>query len=166
MRTPTTAAAPKAASRAPKAPDAIALLKEDHREVAKLFAAYDKLGDGAKATKLKLVRQICLELLVHMQVEEEILYPAMLAELPREEDLHDEALVEHEGAKSVIALLQSMEPGDAFYDARVKVLSEYIEHHVKEEHEEVFPKLQKSALDLREIGMRLAFRKAELLARA
>jgi hemerythrin-like domain-containing protein len=146
----------------PKAPDAIALLKSDHSAVSKMFEAYDKLGDRANVQKLKLARTICNELKVHTQIEEEIFYPAVEAVLPKEQDLLDEAQVEHDGAKDLIAQLDKMQPDDDLFDAKVTVLSEYIKHHVKEEHEDMFPKVRKTKLDLRELGMRLAFRKAEL----
>jgi hemerythrin-like domain-containing protein len=144
------------------APDAIALLKADHAAVTALFEQFDKAGDKAAAKKLKLARTICNELKVHTQIEEEIFYPAVLAVLPKEKDLMDEAEVEHEGAKKLIAEIDAMQPGDDLFDAKVTVLSEYIKHHVKEEHTEMFPKVRKTKLDLREVGMRLAFRKAEL----
>ena len=144
------------------APDAIALLKEDHRTVTSLFEQFEKAGKGAKARKLKLARTICNELKVHTQIEEEIFYPAVEAVLPKEKDLLDEAEVEHDGAKKLIAEIDGMQPDDDLFDAKVTVLSEYIKHHVKEEHTEMFPKVKKSKLDLRELGMRLAFRKEEL----
>ena len=153
----------KAPPKATKAPDAIALLKEDHRTVSALFEQFDKLvGKGAKEKKLKLARTICKELKVHTQIEEEIFYPALNTVLPKEKDLLDEAQVEHDGAKNLIAQLDSMEPDDDKFDARVTVLGEYIKHHVQEEHEEMFPKVRKTKLDLQELGMRMAFRKAEL----
>ena len=146
-----------------KAPDAISLLKEDHRRVAALFAEFDQLvGSNASAKKLKLARRICNELKVHAQIEEEIFYPAVRAVLPKEKDLLDEAQVEHDGAKQLIGQIDAMEPGEDRFDAKVTVLGEYIKHHVKEEQDEMFPKVRKTPLDLRELGMRLAFRKAEL----
>jgi len=151
-----------ATARRATAPDAIALLKEDHKKVSDLFAQYEKLGDKAKVAKLKLARKICAELKVHTQIEEEILYPAARAYLPKQDDLLDEAQVEHNGAKQLMAELDAMQPDDDLFDAKVTVLSEYIKHHVKEEHEEMFPKLRKTELDLQELGMRLAFRKTEL----
>ena len=107
-------------------------------------------------------RRICKELKVHTQIEEEIFYPATRAALPKEDDLLDEAQVEHDGAKDLIRQLDAMKPEDDFFDAKVTVLGEYIKHHVKEEHEEMFPKVRKTKLDLRELGMRMAFRKQEL----
>ena len=160
MKTPS-----KPASRV-TAPDAITLLKTDHSTVSKLFAEYDKLGDKAHAKKLKLARKICNELKVHAQIEEEIFYPATRAALPKEDDLLDEAQVEHNGAKDLIAQLDAMQPGDELFDAKVTVLGEYIKHHVKEEHEDMFPKVRKTDLDLKELGMRMAFRKAELSKQA
>lgn len=151
-----------AARKVVKAPDAIALLKKDHATVDAMFKQYDKLGDKAQAKKLKLARTICKELKVHTQIEEEIFYPATRAVLPKEDDLLDEAQVEHDGAKKLIAELDTMKPGDDLFDAKVTVLSEYIKHHVKEEHTEMFPKVRKTKLDLNELGMRMAFRKAEL----
>ena len=152
----------KAASKAKTAPDAITLLKEDHAKVSAMFKQYDKLSDKANATKLDLARKICKELKVHTQIEEEIFYPATRAALPKEGDLLDEAQVEHDGAKDLIRQLDAMKPEDDFFDAKVTVLGEYIKHHVKEEHEEMFPKVRKTKLDLRELGMRMAFRKQEL----
>jgi hemerythrin-like domain-containing protein len=153
----------KAARKSPTAPDAIALLKEDHRNVGAMFEQYDKLGDKAHAKKLALARKICKELKVHTQIEEEIFYPATRAVLPKEDDLLDEAQVEHDSAKELIRQLDAMKPGDDLFDAKVTVLGEQIKHHVKEEHEDMFPKVRKTKLDLHEIGMRLAFRKQELL---
>ncbi|MDQ3026503.1 MAG: hemerythrin domain-containing protein [Pseudomonadota bacterium] len=156
------AAAKKAGS---KGPDAIVLLKDDHRTVSQMFARYDKLGDSAHAAKLKLARTVCKELKVHTRIEEEIFYPAIEKVLPKEKDLLDEAAVEHEGAKKLIAELDRMKPGEDLFDAKVKVLAEYIKHHVKEEHEEMFPKVRKTDLDLRALGMRMAARKRVLAKR-
>ena len=152
----------KPTKKSPTAPDAIALLKADHATVSALFEQFEKAGDKALAKKLKLARTICNELKVHTQIEEEIFYPAVEAALPKEKDLLDEAEVEHDGARKLIAEIDRMQPGDDLFDAKVTVLSEYIKHHVKEEHTEMFPKVKKTGLDLRELGMRLAFRKEEL----
>jgi hemerythrin superfamily protein len=147
------------ASRAPA--DAIALLKADHALVEDLFEKYEKArGDDRKAA---LAGQICNELKVHTRIEEEIFYPAA-REVLREEDLIDEATVEHQGAKDLIAQIESGKPGDDLYDAKVKVLSEYIKHHVKEEHQEMFPQVRKTRLDLKELGERMQARKTELKA--
>ena len=110
-------------------PDAIALLKADHRKVETLFEKFEKAKDAA--TKKSLAQQICTELSVHTAIEEEIFYPACTGKI--EEDLVKEAYVEHDGAKVMIAEIEAGKPGDEFYDAKVKVLSEQIKHHVKEE---------------------------------
>jgi len=150
------------AARKTTAPDAIALLKADHAKVTAMFQQYDKLTDRAQAKKLDLARRICNELKIHTRIEEEIFYPAVRAALPKEDDLLDEAKVEHDGAKDLIRQIEAMQPGDDLFDAKVTVLGEYVKHHVKEEQNEMFPKVRKTKLDLREIGMRLAFRKEEL----
>jgi hemerythrin-like domain-containing protein len=146
--------------------DAIALLIEDHNEVKSKFDAYDKLGDRAHVAKKKLVDEICLALTVHMGAEEEIFYPAVEGIDKKEKELVDEATVEHAGAKDLIAQLQSMEPGDDLYDAKVKVLSEQIEHHVKEEEEEMFPNARKAKLDLVALGEAIAQYKQQALETA
>lgn len=146
---------------AAKGKDAIALLKADHALVQGLFDQFEKArGNDRKGA---LAKKICQELRVHTRIEEEILYPAAREAL-REEDLIDEAEVEHAGAKDLIAQIESSKPGADLYDAKVTVLGEYIKHHVKEEHEEMFPKLRKTKLDLTEIGARLEARKTELQA--
>jgi len=114
-----------ATARRATAPDAIALLKEDHKKVSDLFAQYEKLGDKAKVAKLKLARKICAELKVHTQIEEEILYPAARAYLPKQDDLLDEAQVEHNGAKQLMAELDAMQPDDDLFDAK-SVLEDYV----------------------------------------
>lgn len=141
--------------------DAIALLKADHGTVSELFADYEKANSGTK--KKALVTEICTELSVHAQVEEEIFYPAVKTAL-KDKLLVPEATVEHAGIKELIAQLEGVEPGGVIYDAKVKVLSEYVEHHVKEEQGEMFPKVKASSLDLVELGARMATRKADLLA--
>jgi hypothetical protein len=143
--------------------DAIALLKADHRKVEALFEKFEK-AKGA-AAKRKLVEEICTELSVHATIEEEIFYPACNGEV--EEDLLNEAYVEHDGAKVMIAELMGSDPGHDFYDAKVKVLSEEIKHHVKEEEkpgEGIFAQARKAEVDMDELGARLAARKEELLA--
>ena len=147
-----------------KAQDAIALLKEDHRTVEKLFADFEKAkGDGRKQ---ELAREICLELSVHAKIEEEIFYPACEGEV--EEDLVKEAYVEHDAAKVMIAEIMAADgAGDDFFDAKVKVLQEEIEHHVEEEEKRVegmFSQARKADVDLDALGEQLAVRKEELLA--
>lgn len=147
----------------PEAQDAIALLKADHRTVEELFAKFEK-ASGSSA-KEKIARQICLELSVHATIEEEIFYPACDGKI--EDDLLKEAYVEHDGAKVLIAEIGSGEPSEEFYDAKVTVLQEQIEHHVKEEEKRLdgmFAQAKKADLDLDALGQQLAQRKAELLA--
>lgn len=143
--------------------DAIALLKQDHRTVEDLFAQFEKAsGDGRKQ---KLAEQICLELSVHTRIEEEIFYPACDGKV--EEDLLKESYVEHDAAKMLIAQIMAGGPDDEFYDSKVKVLQEEIEHHVEEEEKRVeglFSQARKADLDMDALGEQLATRKAELTA--
>ena len=154
-------AASKAKSDASKDMDAIALLKADHRKVEELFESYEK--SKSKSAKAKYAQQICMELTIHATIEEEIFYPAVKGEV--EDDMLDEAYVEHDGAKMMIAELLAGQPDDPFYDAKVKVLSEEIKHHVKEEEQRdgIFAQAKKAGVDMAELGGRLASRKAELL---
>jgi hemerythrin superfamily protein len=144
--------------------DAIAMLTADHREVKAMFEQYEALGDRAKASKKKLADRICDALTLHATVEEEIFYPAVRAASKDAADLLDEALVEHAGAKDLIAQIQEMDPEDDLYDAKVKVLGEQIDHHVGEEEGEMFPKAKKAGLDLVALGNEMAMRKDELAA--
>ena len=141
--------------------NAIQLLKADHREVEGMFSQFEKTN--GMATKAKLAEQICLALKVHTQIEEEIFYPAARDALS-DEEMVDEAVVEHAAAKDLIAEIEAMEPGEDLFDAKVKVLSEQIEHHVEEEEKEMFPKLQKTDMDMRALGVRMAQRKTELMS--
>jgi len=146
-----------------KTQDAIALLKEDHRTVEKLFKDFESAkGDGRKEA---LAQQICLELSVHAAIEEEIFYPACDGKV--EDDLLKEAYVEHDGAKVLIAEILAGSPSDEFYDSKVKVLQEQIEHHVEEEEkrmEGLFSQARKAGLDMDALGAELAARKQELTA--
>ena len=153
--------APQKTAPAPK--DAIAMLKADHEAVSHLFAEYEKTR--SVANKKALVAEICTALSVHAQIEEEIFYPAVKAAL-KDKLLVPEAKVEHGGVKDLIAQLKGAEPDGEMYDAKVKVLSEYVKHHVKEEQDEMFSKVKASSLDMVEIGARMAARKQELLAQA
>jgi hemerythrin superfamily protein len=141
--------------------DAIALLKQDHRTVEELFAKFEKAtGDGRKQA---IAEEICLDLSVHAQIEEEIFYPACEGKV--DEDLLKESYVEHDGAKVLIAEILAGGPDDEFYDAKVKVLSEEIEHHVEEEEkrmEGLFAQARKAGLDMDALGQQLAARKQEL----
>jgi hemerythrin superfamily protein len=144
-----------------KTQDAIALLKADHRAVEELFEKFEKAT--ASERKRKLAEEICLELSVHAEIEEEIFYPACEGKV--DEDLLKESYVEHDGAKVLIAEIMNGGPSDEFYDAKVKVLQEEIEHHVEEEEkrlEGLFAQARKADLDLDELGQQLASRKAEL----
>jgi len=143
-------------------PLAITLLKKDHREVEGWFDEYEQLE--ADAEKLALFKKIALALKVHTQIEEEIFYPDERGEV--EDDMLDEAYVEHDGAKKLIAEIEAMKPGEEYYDAKVKVLGEYIKHHVKEEEQPggIFAQAKRGDEDLDAMGERLKARKQELMA--
>jgi hypothetical protein len=143
--------------------DAIALLKQDHRDVEELFEKFEKASGSDR--KRKLAEEICLALSVHTELEEKIFYPACEGEV--EEDLLKEAYVEHDGAKVLIAEILKGSPSDDFYDAKVKVLQEEIEHHVKEEEESggVFSQARKAKLDLDSLGAKMAALKSDLTQR-
>jgi hemerythrin superfamily protein len=146
-----------------KTPDAIALLKQDHRSVEELFDEFEDAEDGEG---IEIAQRICQMLTVHAQIEEEILYPAAKNALSEDEEQSDlvwEAEVEHASAKELIAKIEEMQEQDEAYNATVKVLSEYIKHHVKEEEGQLFPALKKSELDLKELGAQLFERKQELM---
>lgn len=142
-------------------PLAVTLLKKDHREVEGWFDEFEQLE--AEAEKLALFQKIATALKVHTQIEEEIFYPESRGEV--EDDLLDEAYVEHDSAKKMIAEIEGMKPSAEFYDAKVKVLGEYIKHHVKEEEQPggLFAQAKKSGEDLEEMGQRLKARKDELM---
>ena len=150
------------AQRRAKAGDAIALLKADHRQVEGWFEEFEKARSDSK--KQELAEKICAALKAHTTIEEEIFYPAFL-EATEDEDIHHEAEVEHEGAKNLIAEIESGGSGDEYFDARVTVLSEMIKHHVKEEEKRdgMFAKAKASGMDLREIGEQMQSRKEEIL---
>ena len=146
--------------------DAIKLLTADHKEVKALFKEYEKLvkDEAGDEEKQALAEQICTMLTVHATAEEELFYPAARDALGDDEDLVDEADVEHSTAKELIAQIQGSSPDDPHYDAKVKVLGEYIDHHGKEEEGEIFPKAKKGGLDTAAIGAEIAARKEELMA--
>lgn len=150
------------ATAATKYKDAIALLVHDHREVKKAFKKYESLGEKAFVSKKKLADQICLALTKHTVIEEEIFYPAARKALGHSADLIDEALVEHASAKDLIVQIQSMSAEEGLFDAKVKVLSEQIDHHVAEEENEMFPKMRTTKLDLVELGEYMSARLDEL----
>jgi hemerythrin superfamily protein len=148
--------------------DAIDLLKEDHRKVQDMFEEFKRLHEskegGTEGMKQDLMDAVCQALTVHAQIEEEIFYPAAREALPDEDDLMNEAAVEHSGAKDLIAQIEEGSAEDPMTCARFMVLSEQIDHHVKEEQEEMFPKILDSEMDTQAIGERLSARKAELEA--
>jgi hemerythrin superfamily protein len=148
-----------------KAPDAIALLKADHQQVKEWFSQFDKTN--SRSRKQQLATSICDALMVHTTIEEEIFYPAFI-EATGDKDLHHEAVVEHAGAKKLIAEIQGMSSGDDYFDAKVTVLSEMIKHHVKEEEQRggMFAEAKKSDMDLVSLGERLQARKKALQAQA
>jgi hypothetical protein len=144
-------------------PLAVKLLKQDHREVEGWFDEFEQLEDEAE--KLALFNQIALALKVHTQIEEEIFYPEERGEV--EDDMLDEAYVEHQSAKNLIAEIEAMKPSEEFYDAKVKVLGEYIKHHVREEEQPggIFAQAKKGDEDLDAMGERLKARKEELMGK-
>ena len=147
--------------------DAVELLTKQHREVEDLFEQFEKAGDNAKDKKKKLAEQICNALTMHTMIEEEIFYPATRAaggEEEETEDMVDEAIVEHASAKDLIAQIQEMDPDDDLFDAKVKVLSEMIDHHVEEEEKEMFPKTRKLKLDMAILGQEMKSRQEEIEA--
>lgn len=155
----------KSAARKASDLDAIQLLKADHREVEGWFEDFEKTNSDSK--KQKLATQICTALKVHTQIEEEIFYPAC-REVGIEEDMMDEADVEHQGAKNLIGEIEAGGPGDDHWDAKVTVLGEMIKHHVKEEEQRdgMFAKAKKADLDLDELGAEMKARKDELMRAA
>jgi hemerythrin superfamily protein len=141
--------------------DAIALLKQDHRAVEALFAEFE---DADESEQSELATRICQMLTVHAQIEEEILYPQAKEAFGEEEDeMVYEAEVEHGSAKELIAKIEAGTPEDPAFKPLVKVLSEYVKHHVKEEEKELFPALKDTELDLKELGSQLAQRKLQLM---
>jgi hemerythrin superfamily protein len=149
---------------ATKDTDAIALLKADHRKVEGLFEKYESTKSDAR--KKALAEQICLELTVHTKIEEDVFYPACKGEI--EDGLWHEAYVEHDGAKVMVAEIEKGNPGDEFYDAKVKVLSEMIKHHVKEEErraEGMFAQARDAGLDTEALGVQMAKEKKTLVAK-
>lgn len=144
----------------PKAMEAMALLRRDHKIVSDLFDDYEKTNVKSKKS---IVSQICTELTIHAQLEEEIFYPAVKEAL-KDKELVPEAIVEHSTLKDLIAEVEGVEPNGEEFDAKIKVMSEYVKHHVKEEQNEMFPKAKDSKLDMMELGAQIASRKEELVA--
>ena len=151
----------KSKSSTPRSQDAIAILKADHKLVSGLFEDFESAR--AATRKRKIVSEICQELTIHARVEEEIFYPAVKQAL-KDAELIPEAQVEHESLKMLISQVEGVEPDGEMYDARVKVMSEYVKHHVKEEQNEMFPKARETKLDMVELGALMLQRKEELKA--
>jgi hemerythrin superfamily protein len=153
----------KKSARSTDTQDAIAMLTADHKRVKTLFSQFDKLKEeGSDEEKSAIVDQICNELKIHTELEEEIFYPAV-REAIDDSDLMDEAIVEHAGAKELIAQLEEASPEDELYDAKVTVLGEQIDHHVKEEEGDMFPKAKKAKVDTEALGARMLKRRMALM---
>ncbi len=160
-QTRTATATPRArTTKATRPQDAVQMLRADHKKVAALFEEYENARSAN--VKRRLVATICQELTVHATLEEEIFYPAVKAAL-KDKELVPEARVEHASVKDLIAQVQDKEPDGEDFDAKVKVMGEFVKHHVKEEQNEMFPKVKKTKLDLMELGERMAARRQELL---
>ena len=143
--------------------NAVEILEQDHDEVEKLFDQYEDAKDEDNSElKAEIVAAVCKALTIHAQIEEELFYPAMRRQEEDASDLVDEAAVEHQTLKNLVAELLDATPGDDLYDAKVKVLSEYVKHHVKEEEGEMFPMARKADMDLDALGKKLRERKGEL----
>lgn len=147
-------------AKASKTEDATAMLRADHKRVSELFGNYEKARSTSR--KRELVATICTELTVHAQLEEEIFYPAVKKAL-KDKELVPEATVEHATLKDLIAQVKGVEPDGEMFDAKIKVLSEYVKHHVKEEQGEMFAKAKKTKLDMNALGAQMATRKKELM---
>ena len=148
-------------TKTPTQPLALELLTTDHRKVEKLFQQYERQKDGDDEARRELCERICNELTVHAQIEEELFYPWLKENLEDAEPV-EEALVEHQGAKALIAQLQGAGV-DETTDAKMKVLSEYIKHHVNEEENEIFPQVRDEQEELDELGQELMARKMDLM---
>lgn len=164
MRTATNVQSIKPTSPSAVKHDVIVLLKNDHDAVKKLFTQFEKLAkkDDIKG-KVKIANKICSELIAHTIAEEEIFYPGARA-VTHDDDMLNEAVVEHDSSKDLIAQIQGMSPEDPMYDAKVKVLGEYINHHVDEEESEMFPMVRKvKELDLRALAAAFTTRKKKVM---
>ena len=148
-------------AKAKKPESAIALLMEDHEYVKKAFRAFEKLDEEDQPA---LVKQVCAALKVHTKIEEEIFYPAVRKAI-KDEDLMNEAEVEHDSAKVLIRQLERMKPSNPKFAATFTVLGEYVNHHVKEEESEMFPKARRARINLKGLGAKLMGRKIRLAAK-
>jgi hypothetical protein len=146
----------------PASPSALELLKQDHREVEEWLDEYDELKEDGDQ-KAELAEKICLALKVHARIEEEVFYP-QAREATKDNDLIDEAVVEHATVKNLIAEIEAMEVGEELYDAKMRVLGEMVKHHIKEEEDELFPELEAAKVDLNAVGKEIAERKEELMS--
>jgi hemerythrin superfamily protein len=143
--------------------NAFDVLEQDHREVEEWFDEYDELKGRDEDRKAELAEKICLALKVHAQMEEEIFYPRA-RQATKDNDLIDEAIVEHATVKNLIAEIEEMDVGEELFDAKVRVLGEMVKRHIREEEEELFPELQSAKIDLDAVGKELAERKEELMS--
>lgn len=143
--------------------DAISLLTADHKTVKKLFKDFEKIKEetGLEDEKAEIANQICAELSIHTQIEEEVFYPAC-REAIEQTDLLDEAKVEHASAKELISQIESMQPDDELFAAKVTVLGEYVNHHIEEEEGELFPQVKKAKMDIDQLGQEMLELKEEL----
>jgi hemerythrin-like domain-containing protein len=142
--------------------DAISFLRADHDKLEDLFTSFDQIRDGREsAEKERLVRDVCGEFRIHTALEEEIFYPAVRAEIA-DDDLMNEALIEHEGAKRLVDELEAAEPMDELLNAKMHVLCAYLKHHIREEEQDMFRKARETTLDLRALAARMVKRKDEL----
>jgi hemerythrin superfamily protein len=142
--------------------DALTLLQGDHREAEELFEKFEDIKDKASAQeKFELAQKVCGALLIHMEIEEKIFYPQVRQRIG-DDDLMNESVVEHAGAKDLIKLLGELKADDPMFDSKMKVLSEQIQHHVEEEESEMFPKVRKANLDLQVLGAELLKGKAQM----
>jgi hemerythrin superfamily protein len=165
MRNPSTSTPGKTganrAADAARGKDAVMLLEADHRHVEELFRQFEKAKDESQ--KHQLADKIFLQLRIHTQIEEEIFYPAS-REFLKDDEVVDKSIAEHQSIKAMIKQIKGMAPSDGSFEAKVSVLKETIEQHVKEEEEELFPQVRKTDMDLKEIGQQLMTRKEELMA--
>ena len=150
-------------SKTKTSPDAIALLKADHKQVKTWFGQFEK--SRSDKVRQRLASDICKALTVHTEIEEEIFYPAFLA-ATKDKDMHHEAVIEHDGAKKLIAEIEQSSPADDYFSSKVHVLSEMIKHHVKEEEQPggMFAEAKHSKMNLEALGTQMSERKAELMA--
>jgi hemerythrin-like domain-containing protein len=152
------------ASRSSGGDDAVSMLMEDHKKVQKLFRDFEKAHDQQdEETCQQIAELVCAELEVHTTLEEELFYPAAREALGEDEELIDEAEIEHQSAKDLIAGLRAMEASDQRFAPTFTVLAEYVKHHIKEEEDEMFPKLKNAKLDVKSLGQEMAARKTQLM---